>query len=911
MSDEGAAQVLQAVIVATMVFGAVTYVTYNSSHQPQGVNVKDAYENKEKQTEQIVVVGEHWCCPLDPSASSMLQDRAMQAWAGKPAPLVDTFEPWFPSPEATEYAVKASWAPRGDRATHTVDIFRTDDPDGKTAGTQMATRPAKQGPAYVIPRLDKFSAESSADLLTLPVDNVWPYQEDPFGAHQDHVQTTITYERSYPDTSDTRTVTMRAHSEITGAPNPAVDLYFEEPDWQELEVDMPRLKIGDGNLERAFTQVLTKDDLSSEKTLHQDDLIEGSENLTEGVYPQHPFQLQARIHGPGSIEAASKNTATPGETRELTDAYKLTLEIPRNWTDVDTTTNDTEANLNHSWNNTSIEELDAGGWRITSYLNVTAEFDVTERGPRWILTNATEIRAPFRFHARPPDDDASTELGFHDLQATLESQRFGARETADLTVEVATSPGRVHRTLQTHTPEVVPDTNTTDGDPEGVDLVLGAVLKNGGEATNITRIQWTLPQHTNLTRDPTKLEDFTGKGRFSIDETDERLTVTWTVDESLSDATCGELEACPVAARLTLDGGGLTQRSLWAQPQLVSLYDQEDAQPFLDWFVRSQKAWEGVRDDEDYPPDFALAHRYRHVDAGPTEGAYRFTVPPTRTPVCDEDDIDHRNEADRSQRDGRVHYDFGPREDGLPHVSRDQTELLDTELTCSIGDRNFTVVGKMGLRGTTDAIGKNTYRSVPGLSGQVVADWQNGMAESRVTAPDEVNVGQNATITVKVSSLMTTLFLDDGVTDVTIERMVFDPYNAWEAQPWHQDWIWRPGSDTDANTDEPIESTDGERSGQDLTGSNDEELCANTDTECITVDHRKAPAELERELHVPEDAVPGTHLLVVEVHWTFTTAEGNDITETGRLVEPFDVTVDDAHVQGAAIGVTAWDTDWR
>ncbi|PSG97968.1 hypothetical protein BRD56_02675 [Thermoplasmatales archaeon SW_10_69_26] len=908
-------QAIQAPLIMLMVLGAIVFAIHAGG--PGSPQAQEAYENKEQQTRQIVYRGMDWCCPPDPSSRSILQDRAMQAWAGDEEPLVATFGPWFPEQDTTEFAVKASWAARDGPATHTVDLYRSAPAEGKTAGSQQLAKPAHQGPAFVVPRLDKVAPTSSADVLALPVHNLWPYHVGPRGAHADHIETEIVYQRTSPGDSGTYEAEMTGHTEVTGAARPATDMHFAEPDWERLEARNERLglTVSVGDSTRTFTQALTKEDLSAERSLHTSDAFNDSEDLDSGAYPHHPFQVNVNLSGPGAIDAGARN-ATDGNTTQFDEAYKLKVHVPRNWTEVTITPEpgDADDNKENNWTRTSVEELPSGGHRITSFLNVTAEFSVSGTRhvdrPRWVLTNGTEINAPFRFHARPPSDTESTELGFQDIEATLEAMRFNARETADLTVEVASSPGRVHRSLDVHAPSLVPETPWAAGDPptpEGIRLPIGATLKNGGESTEVDRITWTIPQATwtDEDRNPLRriepLEDFTGgEGRWSYSQANGTLTVRWQPDLTLTptERTCDGLEACAVAASLVLDGRGLNQRPLWGEPKLVSLYETDDSRDYVDWFVRSLDAWEGVPVEHDQRPGFALGHRYPIAEAGPAEGAYRFTVPPTLTPACEEQ-LRERNQADRSRRGDTVHYDFGPREDGLPHLAP----------LCEQRSRQFLAVAEMGDRYHTDAIGNRAYESVADLSGQTVAKWHNGLAESSVSGPSETPAGSPANFSVQMDSLLDQL-VHDGVGNATLEAEIYDPSNAWENHPWYHEVLREhAGLATDPNidtTDEKIDRTFEDPEEPDCQHSQHRHECERADT------GKPIPSSFNLSTPIPEDTVPGTHLLVLEVSWGFTTAGGTEITETGRLIEPFDVLPPQGgRVQGTALGMTAWDTDWR
>jgi hypothetical protein len=70
--------------------------------------------------------------------------------------------------------------------------------------------------------------------------------------------------------------------------------------------------------------------------------------------------------------------------------------------------------------------------------------------------------------------------------------------------------GGTDGTLDTHTTHLVPTTNP-NGNPTGVDLVLGATLTNGGEAATVNNLTWRI-LHVNppLEDNLEALEDFTG-----------------------------------------------------------------------------------------------------------------------------------------------------------------------------------------------------------------------------------------------------------------------------------------------------------------------------------------------------------------------------------------------------------------
>jgi hypothetical protein len=900
--------------VAIMVTLTITTMIWMTAPAPGSHHAQQAYEDKETESHDIVYRGQDLCCPEDPSSPNVLQNRALQAWAGQPDVLKDTFEPWLADPQTTDFAVKASWAPRGDHAIHTIDLFRSGPSDGKSAGSQALTQPARQGPAFVIPRLDAVSAESSADILTVPIHHLWPYNTGPQGSHGDHITTEITYQRSSPGDEEPHEVSLQSHTEITGNARPAIDMQFQEPDWQNIDIENEDLGVAlsSGSLNRSFTQVLAKDDLVAERTLN--DALQDTEDLANGEYPQHPFHLQVNLTGPPALQTGTTNT---DPTRNLTTAYQLTIDTPRNWTDVEVTGNDQYLNQDNNWTHTEIETLPSGGHRITGRLNDTATFNLTDpKGPSdpdWLLTNTSHIQAPFRFHARPPTDTEATQLGFQDLQATLQSIRYASRATTDLTVEIATSPGRVHRTLDPHTPQSIPPTpwaNRTHDTPQSILLPLGATLANGGEATHVTQIQWTIPQATDPPRRLEPLEDFATDANWTTETDNQTLTVTWTPNGSTTPqgtdvATCDQLAACAVAANLVLDGRGLNQHPQWAPPTLTTLYDDHDTRSYVDWFIRSSDAWDGVPRDEDRLPGFALAHRGTIAEGGPTEGSYRFTLPPTLTPTCDEDEYAERNQAHRRYGPNRIHYDFGPREDGLPHLASD----------CPGQQRTFTAIGKNGGRYHTDAAGQHPYRSIGSLSGQTVAGWQNGLAESQVQGPEQTSTGSTANFTVTMDSILDRLVVDD-VGNATLEAKIYDPHNAWENEPWRY-YLLREttGLGTYNTNTNPTDRTNHHAADANIplpptnpcnpTIRVQKAACRSADA------GEPIPSTMNLSVDIPKDMVPGTHLLILEITWNFTPVQGPEITQTGRLIEPFDVTIQGHRAHPSALGVTTWHRDWR
>jgi len=525
------------------------------------------------------------------------------------------------------------------------------------------------------------------------------------------------------------------------------------------------------------------------------------------------------------------------------------------------------------------------------------------------------------------------------------------RGQAQLTVETANQPGRVHRTLDTTTPRMVPPgpIGENETQPAATRLPIGAVLRNGGELTNVQQVVWTAPPGTFLADTVRPIEDFSTTpadpvldaepdedplddatdtlegGDWHVENTDTESRLVWEAASDLG-AGCGKLSACSLAASVLVDGRNLTHEDLWPRGQLTNLYAPDDLRSYVDWFVRTNDARDGVPHDENRRPGFGLADRQTSRLPGPAEGSYTFSMPPTSSPVCTEEDIDRRDRATRDPSGERAHWSFEPDEDGLAHVG--DATCLAASPTGRLDEHTFTLVGHTGNAHMPRSVGQASYTSSDELDAKTVARWNNGLAESRVTGPDTVRAGETAAFTLHVASLYDTL-LYHQVGEVTIDTHLSDPYNAWEEVFWmskrivENEAMMRPGTESVPLALDTLYEADNELCQSSL------ELCAAAKDSSGTTrsieeknlvgegsEHDPVPSTLTVEMPVPEDALPGTHLFVAEVQWEYDPLGLGDTTatvaQTGRLIVPVDVLTPEGYrAQATLIGGTAWAQDWE
>lgn len=888
--DDTGAQIFQALVLVGVM--GLTIASVASMHGWLKGTAGDAAARGlvHEEITDLLETTEGWCCPADPSAASRLQDAGMQAWAGDATRIERLLHPLYTEDPAKEIELTMGWQGEDDGPLHRLPLYATDDPDGATVGTQRWARLAERGPAFVVPRLENVSASSSMDVHVLPVSKWWPYSQGPLGEHSTWLRTGLQYSETTVTPDDGAvTVIREAYTELAGGPRPLMDLHFAEPDWTRM-AENPLLEPEDNADVPTYRQVLTKDDLAAER------LLDENVDPDSGVYPQHRFQLNVSLDGPGAVFGGNPGLANWTET-EISGAFKVTVQVPRGWTDVEITADDEWENRLEDWGNSEVEALPGdAGYRVEAVLNVTANFTVAykeEAGnpPRYVLNSSDRVEAPFYFHARPPAESQHADLGFQEVTARLESTVWRYHQETSLVVELPTDPGRVHRTLQVHAPRVIPPTGPVGGPPDGVEVPIGLTLLNGGEPLDVSKVRWRAPPGTFLSgpADADVLADFTEAGDASLWEVSpDGAWLNWT-----GVGVCGELEACPLAAQVTVDGAALSAWGRWRVPEAAALYEPRDVDDYVDWFVRSKRAWEGVPLDDETAPGFALAAKQRGLSPGEMLGGFLWRAPPSSTPICHEDEVATRNQAERHRRSDRVVYDLGPREDGLPVVGA-RTDPTGDPCTPLPGQaRNLSLVAQAGGRWGIDAIGKARYQAVEGLTPATFAAWNNGVAESRITGDRSAAAGSTANWTIYLDSIFETL-IDGGVADVTVKTHLVDPYNAWEGIPWWGETLAR-----DAQP-EIVEAPISVECGQ--TG------CLGHPARPGTPD--TVPSKIALSLDLPHRLIPGTHLLLVEVSWT-TTIDGAEVSETGRVLRPIDVLLPSGErAMPTVVEGLAWLDDW-
>lgn len=868
-------------------------------------------------------VTEDWCCASDPSAHSRLHDASLQAWAGDAEAIEALLTPWFTDDVTQTVRLQELWQPHDEDASTPpirLTTYGPRDPDGETVGVQRWTPLAERGPAHVVPRLNTTTDDAGLGVHHVPITPWWPYTEGPVEEHATWIGTELTYQASANESTSDYVVQREAHTELSGAPHPAAELNFKEPPWHQVD---PEEGPSPEELPKEYRQVLTKDDLGKERAVEE---MTGTD-----VYPHHEFQVDVRLHGPGSLGLYRSSQAAPGDQIIIPEAYQLEVEIPPEWTDVRFTRADWATNTEEeSWHSLEETELPDGRHRLSAVLNLSATFDDAfdlERGdpPRAVLQENETVEASFQFHARPPDETEHDELGFHDITAHLEAVHTRQHETDRLAVEIPTDAGRVHRTVTTHTPTTVPPTET-----DLARVTFGATLLNGGEATTLEDVVWTAPEGT-FVRGPTSdaevrttvgypdhddeddeddglggigggLDDPLGGG----DTTEAGDADNWQVTRNGSrlewtgGGSCASLEGCSVAANVTVNASHAPPSPPWKPPTLHALYQERDVQPYLDWFVRSDRAWDGVPPRDGPSAGFALAAEGAHAGGGQAPGAFLFEVPPTSSPVCSADEVDRRDRPQgATMRDGRRVPAFGPVEDGLPNVG--ERPLNDTCVPEDGFEPRFSLVAKNHDRADVDAVGRASYRSVDSLGHATVNEWRNGIAESRIEAPDTVRMGEPLNTTVHLDSLFETL-QDQGIENATIRAEVYDPYNAWEGLPWLSDTLVSEGEIGMA--EDPADP-----------GMRDCAAPPCTSQAPSAGQGADAPSKLYVNTTIPDPIVPGTHLLVVEVEWVTEVVEDGvteTVRQTGSVVHPADVLLADGERASRTVteGV-AWKHDWR
>lgn len=854
--------------------------------------------------ETILGTGDRWCCPDDPSAPSRLQDAATAAWLAEGEEFEALFVPWLSAPESTKMLVRMGWQPANGEPLQRVPLYGPQAPDGPSVGAQRWIQPAQRGPAYLVPRLENVSTDASADVHFLPISKWWPYQQGPDGKHADWLHTKIFYKPTTEGSGTIPTV-LEHHDEIAGTPSPAIDVRFEEPDWAGMMGDSP-IEI-EGTNDTEFRLALTKEDLSAER------LLDGDEATSDetGIYAHHRFHINVKIRGDTTrnltalVESRSDWTAD-----QETSRYRISVDVPRKWTDVNFTGQDPEDNNRAGWTSPSIDNLsDDAGHRVTAVLNDTINYTVaTKEGPQGRTQEVKveleeDVEAPFTFHARPPAETEQTVAGFQKVRATVTagpSATSDVRGGASLGVELINDAGRLHRSFETHAPQHWPPLGF-GGTDRTVEVPIGASFFNGGEATEIRRIVWQAPEGSFAdasVNDTLTTFDFATSGEWAV--RDEGSVLEWR-----GSAECPELEACTIATRVAVDGSALEPTKRWDPPRTVALYEEDDVRSYVDWFIRSTRAWNGAPASHG-PPGFALASRATGALGGEVEGGFLWRLAPSTEPICDESDVRERDRASGARDGDRTRYSFGPREDGIPVVG---TRIDDGEDACSAGlaaNRSFMLVGQAGARWDVDAVGHASYRSVDGLSRSTFSSWRNGLAESRVVGPNEVSPGSAREFTVQVDGLFERL-LDQGIKNVTVKAFAYDPYNAWEQRPWWENLLWREGEPYLEETELPDDDQDDpfELWHHDPCGVDD---CPDAPDEVGSQD--PVPSKFDLELGIPHRVLPGTHLLVVEVSWQANTDTGETFRETGRVLKPFDVLFEGAYAMPTMIEGVAWGEDW-
>ncbi len=888
---------IEAMAIGAFVLLAVGFaLLLSAGHHARG----DVYERDivKNDLRTAVELGEDYGEPENPVSPSLFQEAAMKSWRGDNDALEQILGPWFTDDPSRGVAIRLGWVPKGDDPLLHIPVYEQGSATGETVGLQRIAKPATLGPAYVVPRLENASSETGLDVHHVPISKWQPYSVGPLGEHESWIKTQVEYQAT--GAGGKPTVVREAHTEFTGAPRPATDISFKELPWIDILNDGVGIIDPEEGYERSYRQVVTKEDLTAERTVH---LATGGELPEPDAYPHHGFEISINLRGPGAVDyvQASENLEEKREY-EIQNAFRLRVDIPAEWSDVEITTQDTDRNDEWNWTNFQItEKAGSSGHKITSFLNVTVTYtaeyeDEPGSPPRFILTGGDRIEAPFFFHARPPPESSHANMGFHEIVATLESSGWRMHETGRLVVEIPTDPGRVHRIVQSHVPSNVPDTGGAYGSGNGIEMPMGATVLNGAEPLDLTGVVWEAPPGT-FRSGPKSNEDVLATPGLAPDATE------WEINPSGSrlwwngSGVCEVLAACPVAATVTMDGQNASLWEPWRPAEVVSLYEMEDVQSYADWFVRKSRGWEGVPAKYGVSPGFAFASQRSMAGPGEIEGGFLWRLEPSSSPLCSEEEIGERNVAGEEEREGRRFFDFGPREDGVPVVG-DRVSLEDPCLHEAGFEPRVPLVSMNGGRWGLDAVGVSSYRAVEGVPASTFSEWQNGVAESRIVVEEEVVMGESLNASVRLESLFETL-QDQGVSEATVRAEVRDPYNAWFEEPWLRRTLVSEGR---VGADVPLQEwlVKVECPGAPCKQDPPPELPGPKD----------APGEITMDVRLPEKLVPGTHLIVVSVSWSVL-VEGVEVEQTGHVVETVDVLMrDGSRGTRTLIEALAWMEDW-
>lgn len=950
----GSLQVLGLLVVAMVAVVPAMY-TMNSS-QLDGGTPEVGYEVVDQAVDDYVRLGDAWCCPEDPSAASMLQDLGFQAWAGQPGPLEEIFGPFFPAPEATEFTMVAGWAPREGLTLHRATLYEPYDAQGMRAGAQYLAASSSRGPAFVVPRLENVSGAATADVHYLPLGVDGAYRASPDGVltPTSWLTATVNYTRTAAvanteSTGEERDVgtpdgpeTERRESETTldlerskhvpvaQGPGPGLSLVFEEPDWTSLAGQLPGTPDLD-EVERDRHLVVTEDELLAERAIQeaeeaeQGDLLPGEDDDPDNPYPHHSFQLAVGFHGPGWVnttrseticEAGDSNTTVEG-------AYRLAVTVPRDWMDPGEAGGDRDHNNLEGWSDVLIKTLPDGSTELSSLLSLELEVrcptdpSAVEPGTaRWVVPEDTTVTRTFRFHARPPAYANSTDLGFQTVRARLDGLGPRAHQTGQLVFELTQNPGRVHRSVEVMAPSISPVTAGSDsGHQKGAEMPLAVLMLNGGEEAELQRIVLNGPPGffvEGTTDLPTVIQTYPVLAGTQVKPSDSGTKLWINFSEPL---VCPAAKACGVLLTAGVDGGSVAPGPLPPPSHLSVMYSEGGVQPYVDRYVRTDDG-HGPVPAGTGGPGSAIAHSTVDLRPGEARGAYVFSLAPATDALCDEQDLARRDRAPWSQSDGGFVYDDGPRETGYPWFGEDPPpEGPDCPTAEPPTSWRFPLVAHTGDtsqgRWGVDSVGKGSYAYMEGLSGELVADWRNGVAESELTGPSEASPGDVVHLDAGVEALMDQL-VASSVSKADIRVRILDPYNAWEDLAWAEHHL--------KITDNLALYTE---RGTVVPGVDVSSWCDADPEETFRNCNVPPAARYRVPIHLPENMVLGTHLAVAEVAWKVDEdlldreqepdlgGQDPSVWQTAHLIHPFDV-VTPAGEQAmlTTVGGTAWMRDW-
>ncbi len=951
----GSLQVLGFLLGAMFVIVPIMYSS--GAYLVDGGNPSVGYEIVDQAVEDYIRVGDTWCCPDDPSAASMLQDLGFEAWAGHPGPLEETFRPFFPAPEATEFTLVASWAPRGGLNLHDATLYEPYDAQGMRAGAHYGAAYAERGPAFVIPRLENLTGASTADVHYIPlgIDGAYRSTPDSLLEPVSWVTATVNYTRTAATTStestgderdvgssdgpeterrdlDQQVAIERAkHVPVAQGPGPGLSLVFEEPDWTSLAGQLPE-RPNTRNVTRGSQLVVTEDELLSERAIqdaedaNQGELLPGEDDDADNPYPHHSFQIAAGFHGPGWVDTTrAAGACDAGEINTTVEgAYRLAVTVPRDWADATVLEEDQRHNEIEGWSDVLVETLPDGSTELSSLLNLELEVrcpthpTAVEPGTaRWVVPEDTTVTRTFRFHARPPAYANSTDLGFQTIRARLDSLGPRAHQTGQLVFELTQNPGRVHRTVEVMAPSISPETAGSDkGLQKGTELPLAVVMLNGGEEADIHHLTLEGPQgfFVETTDDlPAVEETYPVPAGPDITRLDDGRRLQIEFDQPL---TCPAAKACGVLLTAGIDGGSVAAGPLPPPAHLSVLYTDGGVGPYVDRYVRSDDGHRPVPAST-AGPGSAIAHSTTDLRPGEARGAYLFSLAPGTDALCDEQDLAQRDRAPWSRTDGGFVYDDGPRETGYPWFGEDPPPGgPDCEPAAEPPAAwRFPMVAHTGATsrggGGVDSVGRGAYTYVETLPAELTADWRNGVAESGLTGPDQVTAGGSIVLDLGVESLMDQL-VASSVSKADIRIRVVDPYNAWEDLGW-----WGRHLKLSDNLD--LYAQRGA-----MAPNVDVSSYCTADPEEQFSGCNVPPADGYRvQVGLPDDVVLGTHLAIAEVAWQIDEDVldreeepdlpdgGPTMWQTAHLIHPFDVvTREGEQAMLTKVGGTAWLRDW-